>query len=82
MTVRVVPGASRPGVVGAEAAALRVRVCSPPVDGRANGELCTVLADWLGVRPRQVHVLSGVTSRTKQVKVDLPVDAVLKRLER
>lgn len=82
LTVRVVPGASRSEVVGAVDAALRVRVCSPPVDGRANEEVCTVLAAWLGVRPRQVGVLSGATSRTKLVRVDLPVDALLQRVER
>lgn len=82
LTVRVSPGASRAGVVGSTGEALRVRVCSPPVDGRANEELCTVLADWLGVRTRQLQVLSGAASRTKRVRVDLPVNDLLVRLER
>jgi len=69
-------------VVGSTGEVLRVRVCSPPVDGRANEELCTVLADWLGVRERQLRVLSGAASRTKRVRVDLPVNDLLERLER
>ncbi len=48
VAVRAVPGASRAKVVGLHGDELRIRVCSPPVDGRANVELCTVLADALG----------------------------------
>lgn len=82
LTVRVVPGASRSGVVDVVHGALRVRVCSPPVDGRANDELCAVLADALGLRARQVVVVSGGQARNKRVRVELPADAVRSLLER
>jgi len=70
--VRVQPGASRSGVVGEQAGVLRLRVCSPPVDGRANAEVVAVLAEVLGLRPRQIEVVSGQTSRTKTVWIALP----------
>ncbi|MEY4174412.1 MAG: hypothetical protein RI900_1577 [Actinomycetota bacterium] len=82
LTVRVVPGASRSGVLDVVNDAIRVRVCSPPVDGRANDELCGVLADALGLRPRQVVLVSGGQARTKRVRVELPADAVRSLLER
>jgi uncharacterized protein len=59
---------------------LRVRVCSPPVDGRANEELCTVLAATLGLRTREVSVLSGHSARSKQLFVALSPDDVRVRL--
>ncbi len=59
MAVRAVPGASRANVVGLHGEELRIRVCSPPVDGRANEEVCEVLADALGLRTREVTVVAG-----------------------
>jgi uncharacterized protein (TIGR00251 family) len=67
--VRVQPGASRPGVVGAVDDRLRVRLSSPPVDGRANDELVAVLAEALGLRPREIGIVRGLTGRSKTVRV-------------
>ncbi len=80
MAVRAVPGASRAAVAGMLGDALRIRVCSPPVDGRANDELCAVLAEVLGVRRREVRVAAGHTSRSKQLVVSLPAEEVVRRL--
>lgn len=80
MAVRAVPGASRAALVGMHGDELRIRVCSPPVDGRANDELCAVLADALGVRRREVRVAAGHTSRSKQLVVALSADEVQRRL--
>ena len=80
VAVRAVPGASRASVVGLHGDELRIRVCSPPVDGRANEELCAVLAEALGLRPRQVTVVAGHTARSKQLLVALEPDEVRRRL--
>lgn len=69
LTIRVQPGARRSEVVGAHGDALRVRVASPPVDGKANAELVRFLAEHLGVPARAVEVVRGHTSRTKVVHV-------------
>ena len=60
--------------------ALKIRLAAPPVDGRANDELCAVLAKALGLRTRAVSVLSGHTSRSKSLLVTLPADEVEQRL--
>ena len=78
--VRAVPGASRAAVVGLHGEELRIRVCSPPVDGRANEELCAVLADALDVRARDVRVVAGHTARSKQLLVALDSSVVRARL--
>lgn len=44
-------------------------VTAPPEDGRANDALIEVLADWLGVKRRQIEIISGATSRNKIVRV-------------
>lgn len=72
LKVRVVPRASRSEVVGEFDRSLRVRVASAPVDGAANDELIQVLARTFKVPRVAVTILRGVSSRTKQVRVDGP----------
>jgi len=67
--VRVAPRAKRNGVAGAHGDALKVCVTAPPEGGRANDALVEVLADWLGVKRRQIEIVSGATSRNKVVRV-------------
>lgn len=69
LRVRVVPGASATGVAGLLGGALRVRVAAPPVEGRANAALLTLLAGSLGLRPRDLRVEAGASARDKLVVV-------------
>ncbi|MBO9534369.1 MAG: DUF167 domain-containing protein [Solirubrobacteraceae bacterium] len=70
LAVRVTPRAKRPGLAGRRAdGVLLVRVGAPPEDGRANSEVCAVVARAIGVRPRDVTVVIGPTSRDKVLEV-------------
>lgn len=80
IAIRVVPGASAAKLAGMHGDELKVRVCSPPVDGRANEELLGVVAAALGVRPREVTLLAGHAARSKQVLVALTAAEVERRL--
>ena len=68
-TARVVPRASKSEIVGELDGALKVRVAAPPVDGAANAELIKFLAKTFSVSKSEVEILSGETSKTKQVKI-------------
>jgi uncharacterized protein len=67
--VRVVPRASKSEIVGELGGALKVRIASPPVDGAANAELIKVLAKTFGVAKSEVEIISGQTSKSKQIKI-------------
>ncbi len=67
--VRVVARASKSGVAGEHGGALRVRVAAPPVEGAANEELVRTLAKALGVAPRAVEIVAGLSSKNKRVRV-------------
>jgi uncharacterized protein len=82
LAVRAVPGASAAKIVGLHGDELRVRVCSPPVDGRANDEILKVVAAAVGVRAREVVLSSGHTSRSKQLVVHLAPEVLRARLAR
>jgi uncharacterized protein (TIGR00251 family) len=67
--VRVVPRASKSEIVGDLDGALKIRIASPPVEGAANEELIRVLAKDFNVSKSAVEILSGQTSKTKQIKI-------------
>ncbi len=83
VTIRVTPGARRPGVGGAagpDGAELGVRVAARAVDGAATEAALVAVAAALGVRRRQVALVRGATSRTKVVEVEGDEVALAARL--
>jgi hypothetical protein len=48
---------------------LKVRVTAAPEKGRANEEICVLLAEYLGVPKRSVEVIHGHTSPQKRVRI-------------
>ena len=67
--VRVVPKSSRSEIVGEMDGALKIKIAAPPVDGAANEELIRVLSKRFGLAKNAVEILSGQTSKQKQVRV-------------
>jgi uncharacterized protein YggU (UPF0235/DUF167 family) len=78
LTVAVHPGAREDGVSFSEDGTLAVSVRARPVDGQANTAVERTLAAALGLRPRQVRIVVGATSRRKIVEIDLPGRDVLR----
>jgi uncharacterized protein (TIGR00251 family) len=79
VAVRVHPGASREGVALLADGSLDVRLRARAVEGQANARLVAVLAEQLGVRKRDVVVVSGVRSRQKLVSIGLQSADELRR---
>jgi uncharacterized protein len=69
LRLHVVPRAAREGVIGRYGEAWKVRVSAAPDRGEANAALLEMLAAVLGVRPRDVRIVSGHGSRDKIVEV-------------
>jgi uncharacterized protein (TIGR00251 family) len=69
LQVHVQPGAGRSAVVGRHGAALKVRVAAPPEQGRANEATGTLLGETFGVKPSEVELIGGATSRSKQFRL-------------
>lgn len=63
------PRASRSELVGTHDGALKVRLQAPPVDGAANAALVRLVAESLGVRPKQVRLSRGGVSRRKEIEI-------------
>lgn len=69
LRVRVQPSASRSEIAGRYGDAIRIRLASPPVDGKANEALTQLLSKVLAVPRRAVTLCAGAESRSKVVEV-------------
>lgn len=69
LSLKVVPGASRAGIVGWLGDSLKVRVTAPPESGRANAAVTALLAAVLGVPKSAVEIVSGVATPRKVVEI-------------
>jgi uncharacterized protein (TIGR00251 family) len=79
--VRIIPRASREGVVGLYEDALKIRLTAAPVDGKANEACRAFLAKILSVSRAQVEIISGHTNRNKVIKVSgVNTEEILKAL--
>jgi uncharacterized protein (TIGR00251 family) len=68
VSVRAAPRSSKAGIEGLWGDdAIKIRIKSAPVDGKANKELIEVLADEFDLAKSQVIFKSGETSKTKRI---------------
>lgn len=68
--VKAVPGASRDEVAGMVGERVKVRVSAPAEGGRANRAICECIARAVGVRVRDVQIVSGHASAEKVVRIE------------
>jgi uncharacterized protein len=69
LLVRVQPRASRDEITGTIEGALKIRLCAPAVENRANEALVEFLARVLKTSKSAVRIRSGEQSRTKRVEL-------------
>ncbi len=74
--LKVIPRAAKNEIVGMGMdGALKAKVTAVPEKGRANEELCVLLASYFGVGRRGVEILSGENSQHKRVRVSRLITA-------
>jgi uncharacterized protein (TIGR00251 family) len=69
LSVRVHPGARTNAFTGVHDGALKISLTTPPTDGRANDALIAFLAERLRTPRARITLLTGVTSRSKTLRV-------------
>ncbi len=68
--IKAVPGAKQNQIAGVLGDRLKVRISAPPEAGKANKAICQLIARALGVKQRDVSVVSGQTNPEKIIAVD------------
>jgi hypothetical protein len=67
--IQVLPRSSQCKLVGFQGDFLKIKITAPPVDGRANEECIRFLADILGIKKDQVHILGGLKAKKKTIAI-------------
>ncbi len=81
LDVRVQPGSKRGEVIGFTEGVLKIRVSSPPREGRANEAAIALLAARLGIRRAALSIARGHSSRSKVIVIEgLSSEEVRRRL--
>lgn len=70
--VRLQPRASRNEILSVQDGRLKIRLTSPPIEGKANQALTRFIANYCGVAKQQVTLESGETSRNKRLRIQQP----------
>ena len=67
--IKVEPKSSKSEIVGPYGDALKVKLTSPPVEGKANKELIDLLSKELKIKKKDIEIISGKSSKNKVVKI-------------
>jgi len=78
--IRVIPDAYENEVVGRVGSVVRVKVCSPEIDEKANNVLLNYLAEFFEVRPKSIHIMRGERAKEKTVQIAGRSEDELKRV--
>jgi uncharacterized protein (TIGR00251 family) len=78
--IRVIPDAYENEVVGRIGSVVRVKVCSPEIDEKANNVLLNYLAEFFEVKPKSIHIMRGERAREKTVQIAGRSEDELKRV--
>jgi len=69
ISIKVVPRSSRNQVVEGDRGVWRLKVTSPPVEGKANKAVREYLAKCLGIAKGRVEIISGEKAKRKAVRI-------------
>ncbi|MFA4818234.1 MAG: DUF167 domain-containing protein [Patescibacteria group bacterium] len=83
LMVKVTANSRHPKIVGLVGNVLHIKVSAPPIDGRANAEVCDAVAKLLGLSVNQIEIKAGHSAKLKTLSIlgvdESKVFAILKQ---
>jgi uncharacterized protein len=70
LDARIIPKSSRNEIIFGEGDPVKIKVTSPPVDGKANKAVVNLLAKQLKVSKKDIQIVSGEKSRNKKIRIN------------
>jgi hypothetical protein len=81
LVCRIIPGARKDAIEGLREDRLVIRLCAPPVEGKANKALLKYLSERLQVAKSKIVIKSGEKTRSKVLYIGgIGPDEVKERL--
>lgn len=68
------PNSSENKICGVHGDAIKLKIKSPPVDGKANKEIIEFLSEFLEIPKSKIEILHGSTGRNKLVHLQVLPD--------
>ena len=78
--VKVVPNSSASKLVEVNEEFVKIKLNSPPIEGRANKEVILLLSKILGVPKTSIELVSGDKSKLKTLNVPLSEEQVRQKI--
>lgn len=70
LTIYLQPGAKKSEVSGMHDGHIKIKINSPPVDGKANEALILFLSEFLDIPKSKIKIVSGEKSRIKKIAIE------------
>lgn len=70
INIKVEPRSSKSGIAGYYRDGLKVKLTSPPLEGKANKELVEVLAREFKISKKDIEIIRGEKSKNKVVRLN------------
>ena len=70
IVVKVIPRARKRKIKKQSDGIYKIKVVSPPVDGKANKEVIDIVAKEFGIKTSKVRILRGEKTREKLIEID------------
>ena len=67
--VKVIPRASKNEITKVSEGEYKVKLMAPPIDGKANSMLLSVLAEYFDVPKSNLTIIGGKTARVKIIEI-------------
>ena len=67
VSVKVQPNSSKDRMAGKYAGQIKISVTVAPEKGKANKAVIKLFAKWLGIKSSDIQIISGKTSRDKEL---------------
>lgn len=77
LDIYVQPGSKNSQICGTHGDRLKLKVASPPVDGKANEAVIAFFADFFHIAKRDIEIVSGDKSRLKRIKIQQKINLEL-----
>jgi len=68
--VKVIPRARKREIKKQPDGSYKIKVVSPPVNGKANKEVIDIVAKEFGIKTSNVRILRGEKTREKLIEID------------
>ena len=69
ISLKVIPKAKKNEIIGILDNMLKIKIASPPIEGKANSQIINFFSDYLNISKSKLEIISGEKSKCKHLKV-------------